>query len=313
VSKKLVIPITIILALVCFAFLTNKPSDTARINKIANNIKCVECQGLSIAQSSTTTSKGLVEEVKSQVKQDKTDSEIYDYISDKYGEDIVLTPQKGLAKYFLIAITVLISLLAFLFGFSRFKLKNKDDNGSNSTDSVDKKYYFLIAAISIVLVFSAYFINKSGDDSPKKTIKDSSKESKIPSNENKFLQAIKETPNDAVLHFNYADFLISQKEYAKALIELDKTVELDPKRVDAQALSGWLIFLSGLSDQAELRLEKAISIDAEFPDSYFFLAMINRAKKNSEASKSFANQYIELAGESGQFYEVSQEIINTTT
>ena len=73
-------------------------------NKIQKNLRCLVCQGQSIADSSSEFAQTIKLVVKDLIKDGKTEDEIYSFLADKYGEWIVYKPQlnqQNLALWFL--------------------------------------------------------------------------------------------------------------------------------------------------------------------------------------------------------------------
>ena len=62
-------------------------------NTIYKNLRCLVCQGQSIADSNSDFSQTIKLVVKDLIEEGKTESEIYSFMADKYGEWIVFKPQ----------------------------------------------------------------------------------------------------------------------------------------------------------------------------------------------------------------------------
>jgi cytochrome c-type biogenesis protein CcmH len=61
-------------------------------NKIFKNLRCLICQGQSIADSNSEFSQTIKLVVRDQIKNDKSEKEIYNFLIEKYGEWIVYKP-----------------------------------------------------------------------------------------------------------------------------------------------------------------------------------------------------------------------------
>jgi cytochrome c-type biogenesis protein CcmH len=68
-------------------------SDTARANALAGEIRCPECQGLSAANSSSTTARAIRVDIRERIEAGQSDAEIRQTYVDRYGESIVLRPE----------------------------------------------------------------------------------------------------------------------------------------------------------------------------------------------------------------------------
>ena len=61
-----------------------------RLNHLSDNIRCPKCSYGNISSSNAPISKGLKEEIAQMILANKTDDEIYDTMSERYGEYILL-------------------------------------------------------------------------------------------------------------------------------------------------------------------------------------------------------------------------------
>ena len=62
-------------------------------NTIQKNLRCLVCQGQSIADSNSDFALTLKMVVKDLINQGKTEQEIYNFLSDKYGDWILYKPK----------------------------------------------------------------------------------------------------------------------------------------------------------------------------------------------------------------------------
>ena len=61
-------------------------------NKIFKNLRCLICQGQSIAESNSEFAQTIKLVVRDQIKDGKTEKEIYEFLIEKYGDWIVYKP-----------------------------------------------------------------------------------------------------------------------------------------------------------------------------------------------------------------------------
>ena len=95
---KLKIILTIIL-LNFYSFAhSNETSDE---NKIHKNLRCLVCQGQSIADSNSDFAITLKMVVRDLLEKGKTEEEIYNFLSDKYGDWILYKPKFNNENFFL--------------------------------------------------------------------------------------------------------------------------------------------------------------------------------------------------------------------
>ena len=70
-------------------------------NKIHKNLRCLVCQGQSIADSNSDFAITLKMVVKDLIQQGKTEDEIYNFLSEKYGDWILYKPKLNLGNILL--------------------------------------------------------------------------------------------------------------------------------------------------------------------------------------------------------------------
>src|SRR5438445_7034971 len=68
-------------------------SAAARAHDLETQLKCPECQGLSVADSQAPTSRAIRTDIKRRIKAGQSDGQIRQAYVDTYGESILLTPQ----------------------------------------------------------------------------------------------------------------------------------------------------------------------------------------------------------------------------
>ena len=95
---KLKIILTIILLNFYSLAHSNETSDE---NKIHKNLRCLVCQGQSIADSNSEFAITLKMVVRDLLEKGKTEEEIYNFLSDKYGDWILYKPKFNNENFFL--------------------------------------------------------------------------------------------------------------------------------------------------------------------------------------------------------------------
>jgi len=70
-----------------------EPSPDARTRRLAEELRCPDCQGLSAAESSTPTARAIRADVRDRITAGQTDAEIREAMVDRYGESILLRPE----------------------------------------------------------------------------------------------------------------------------------------------------------------------------------------------------------------------------
>ena len=74
-----------------FSFSNANEVDT-RVNTISKNIRCLVCDGQSVYESNSDFAKDIKNYVKKEIKNNKSDKEIYDFLISKYGQSIIFNP-----------------------------------------------------------------------------------------------------------------------------------------------------------------------------------------------------------------------------
>ncbi len=93
---------------------------------LETKIKCPICPAETIAESNTKISKDLKDFVKSKIKEGWTDEQIISFLVNKYGIEILASPDKKGIGLFLWIIPIFILIIAFaIFLFLYFNVRQK--------------------------------------------------------------------------------------------------------------------------------------------------------------------------------------------
>ena len=95
-------------------------------NTIHKNLRCLVCQGQSIADSNSDFAQTIKLVVKDLIKDGKTEREIYAFMADKYGDWIVYNPPFNKTNFLLWSLPYLAFLLGGFIIFTFFR-KNKQN------------------------------------------------------------------------------------------------------------------------------------------------------------------------------------------
>tara|TARA_B100000902_G_scaffold305481_1_gene293939 strand:- start:226 stop:591 length:366 start_codon:yes stop_codon:yes gene_type:complete len=101
-----------ILILIVFSFHLSKADEIQLQNKITKNLRCLICQGQSVYDSDSEFAISLKLVVKNKIEKGLNEKQIYEFLTEKYGEWILYDPQLNKNTYFL----WFLPLLIFLFG-----------------------------------------------------------------------------------------------------------------------------------------------------------------------------------------------------
>ena len=83
-------------------------NELVKESKIHKNLRCLVCQGQSIADSNSDFALTLKMVVKDLIDQGKTEKEIYSFLSDKYGDWILYKPKINPGNFLLWGIPYLV-------------------------------------------------------------------------------------------------------------------------------------------------------------------------------------------------------------
>jgi len=105
--------------------LINKKQEI-RARNISKNTRCLVCQNQSIDESNAPLAKDLRVLIRDQIKKNKTDEEIYKYLSERYGDFILLNPPFKLSTIILWIFPFILFFLGLIVIFMHNK-KSKEN------------------------------------------------------------------------------------------------------------------------------------------------------------------------------------------
>ena len=106
----------------CIASAEASPEFSARFRKLADELRCPTCQGLSVKDSEAGFSNSIKDKIRELMKEGKNDQEVMDYFVKRYGEWILRAPIKqgfNLLLWILPIAGILIGLFIVLFRSKR--------------------------------------------------------------------------------------------------------------------------------------------------------------------------------------------------
>jgi len=114
--------VVVVVALAVVLWPDASPSPAARAHDLETQLKCPECQGLSVADSQAPTSRAIRADVKRRIAAGQSDAEIRQAYIDKYGESILLAPQDSgvsLIVWILPIVVIALAVTGLVFGLRR--------------------------------------------------------------------------------------------------------------------------------------------------------------------------------------------------
>ena len=121
------IKILILIFLFIFSISSNILSDESLNNKIYKNLRCIVCQGQSIADSNSDFAQTIKSVVNDKIKEGMEEKQIYIFLSEKYGDWILYKPPLKGNSYLLGMLPYVFFILGavFLFFVLKKTLKHK--------------------------------------------------------------------------------------------------------------------------------------------------------------------------------------------
>ena len=101
------------------------PKQELRARNISKNIRCMVCQNQSIDESNAPLAKDLRILIRNKIKDGKEDKEIYNFLTDRYGDFILLKPPLTLNTLALWVLPFIFLLFGIFIVFSHNKKSKK--------------------------------------------------------------------------------------------------------------------------------------------------------------------------------------------
>ena len=101
-------------------FLQNQKQEL-RARNISKNIRCMVCQNQSIDESSAPLAKDLRILIRNKVTEGFTDREIYNFLTDRYGDFILLNPSFKINTYVLLFFPFIIFIIGTIVFYWYYK------------------------------------------------------------------------------------------------------------------------------------------------------------------------------------------------
>lgn len=99
----------------------SRPADAVRFAALTKEIRCVVCQNQSIADSNAPLANDLRQKVWRMVSDNQSDSEIKNYLVERYGEFILLQPRFSSISLILWLFPLLVSAFITMILYSFFR------------------------------------------------------------------------------------------------------------------------------------------------------------------------------------------------
>ena len=110
----------IFLFLILFYSISSNAYEDNLQSKITKNLRCLVCQGQSVYDSDSEFAISLKLVIKNKIEEGLSDEQIYNFLSDKYGEWILYDPKLNKNTYLLWFLPLLMLLLGGVIVFKKF-------------------------------------------------------------------------------------------------------------------------------------------------------------------------------------------------
>jgi cytochrome c-type biogenesis protein CcmH len=253
-----------------------KQTDFQRTASITRQLRCLECEGLSVHDSDTQTSKSIAKDVARRVKKGESNSTIFAYYQNIYGEYIRLAPtnEKGnWLIYVLPAFGVLVLVAAIFLSIT-----------SRATKRMVAIFWM---ATGIIVLAGLIVFVKSAQSSKTPTATKSKK-----STEQLLQQAVNESPTNGNLRA-LAIVQFAQDKNEDALRNFGKAAALDEHDGASRGYAAYIILTFGQSDVAREEADKAIAANSEDTTAIFFHGLVYYTI--AQTDESVKTSYLQIA------------------
>ncbi len=105
------------------------PEIEARLIRLAEDLRCLVCQNESLAGSRAELAEDLRREIRQQMLQGKSDAEVIQYLTDRYGDFVLYRPPLKPLTYLLWGAPVLFAVLGAGVWYTVLRRRQKPDAG----------------------------------------------------------------------------------------------------------------------------------------------------------------------------------------
>lgn len=232
----------------------------ARVERIAKEVRCPTCEGLSVAESEASASRAIRDEIRRRVEAGESSGEIRAYLVSRFGKDVLLKPESSGAGAIVWALPVA-AVVAAVGGLviAMRRLRRPIVWGG---------------AVGACAVAAGLFVASTAGD-------------RLPGDP--AAGSITQTGPSGDLQ--RARVLVGEGKVADAIKLYDDVIEADPQNAEALAYRGWLLRLVGkqtndptLVDKGLAFVDRAVAADPRYPDARFFKGLILFEDKGDAAA-----------------------------
>jgi cytochrome c-type biogenesis protein CcmH len=126
--------LVVVVALAIVVWPRGDQSPSARAHSLETQLKCPECEGLSVADSNAPTSRAIRTDIKRRIEQGESDARIRQAYVDRYGEQILLQPQGSGISLLVWVLPVVVLVLGGL-GIAMVLARNRREPKLHASDA----------------------------------------------------------------------------------------------------------------------------------------------------------------------------------
>lgn len=292
-------------AALSFAVVTSSSApetSTQRAERLAYGVRCPTCQGLSAAESDAKAATAVRAEITRRVEQGQSDEQIRRALVDRYGEAILLTPQRegigalvwGLPVAVFVVGAAGVGAVLTRRGRESAAVSGESPSVQPATSEAGREVVAVAGAppaagrswwrtgiaVGAVLVVAGgagiLVARTAGERLPGESA----------------TGTVDLGPAELLVE---ARSMLAQGQAVEALRRYDEVLAQDPRHPEALAYRGWLIRLAGDTEHGMELIETALAADPEYPDAHLFkgVILLEDVDQPAEAAASL-RQYLKL-------------------
>lgn len=262
-----------------------------------------------MAESETPGSRSIRADVVTRVKRGESDQSILDSYAARYGKSVLLEPEAAGLNLLLWAVPVGIAVGGSIGVVRVFRRKAKSgagDAGSNEDAALSHgpRGRWIAAATGVVVIAIGAGIGIARRDEAKPATATVTREER----DRRFRAQIEAHPTSGRVHLAYARFLLNENE-PRALLQYVEAAKYDPSSAEATAYAGWLLYrVDGRIDAARASFEKARSLDEQYPDTYFFMGLLETQQGSAEDGRAALQRFLSMTPDH-QYASQAREVL----
>lgn len=262
---------------------------TERVDRLAAGVRCPTCQGLSAAESDAKAASAVRAEITRRVAQGESDDHIRQALIDRYGQEILLTPEgRGIAAL-VWALPVVLVIAAGAVLVLRLR-RGPGDGGADGRSPPRRLRQVAVGAavIAVAVGAGALVARTAGERLPGESA----------------TGTVDLGPAELLIEARHR---LARGQAFDALRLYDRVLEQDPEHPEALAYRGWLIRLAGQKQEGMDLVDTALAADPGYADAHLFrgVMLLEDLKQPADAAAAL-RRFLALAPDS-QFAGQAQE------